>query len=213
MDEIRTEDEQVEALKKWWKENGTSVIIAIAVALTAVGGYKYWEREKLKSAWKASNEYDYVSQQLSDEDLQEGDIKRAEALIKDHAGTVYSDFVKLQLAKASVEKGDYDAALAKLNDALSTAQSPQLKPIINLRIAQIQIEKKEFDSALKTLSSIKDKGQQPSVKELQADAYAAKGDAEKALALYKEALDLLGKEGASYKTLQLKYKNLGGSES
>lgn len=213
MNEIHTEDEQVEALKKWWKENGTSVIVAIAVALSSVAGYKYWQGQKMQRAWKASNEYMHVSDQLQKTELEEGDIKRAEALLKDHEGTVYADFTALQLAKVSVEKGDYDAALVQLNNALAAAQSKQLKPIINYRIAQVQFAKGEHDKAITTLTAIKDKGHEALVLELQADIYSAKGDAEKALSLYKQAMGVLGEDANKSKTLQLKYKNVGGKES
>ncbi len=208
MDEILSEEQQVEAFKKWWKENGTSVIVAIAIALSAVGGYKYWQSQKLQNAWKASDEYKFVSEQLQQDDLKEGDIKRAQALLKDHEGTIYADFTALQLVKISVEKGDYDAALSQLNSAKANAKSAQLKPIIDYRIAQVQFAKGELDNALNTLSSIKDKGQEAVVKELQADIYSAKGEKEKALALYKEAIDIL--DNSPSKTLQLKYKSLGG---
>ena len=33
MEQYRTEEEQVEALKKWWEENGRSTIVAVIVAL------------------------------------------------------------------------------------------------------------------------------------------------------------------------------------
>ena len=210
MDEIRTEDEQVEALKKWWKENGTTVIVAIAIALSVVGGYKYWQGQKMQQAWKASNEYKYVSEQLQGQSVDEGDIKRAEALLADHQETVYADFTSLQLAKIAVEKEDYDAALAHLKTALVQVQSKQLKPIINFRIAQVQFAKGELEAALATLGGIQDKGQQHLVKELQGDIHNAKGDTTNALALYKESIALLGEAATSNKTLQLKYKNLGG---
>ena len=210
MDEIRTEDEQVEALKKWWKQNGTSVIVAVAVALSAVGGYKYWQGQKLQSAWKASDEYKYVTEQMQKAKKEEGDVKRAEALLSEHKGTVYADFTTLQLAKAAVEKEDYDTALNYLNSALAQAQSKQMKPIISFRIAQVQFAKGEHDKALTTLAGISDKGQKAAVKELEGDIYNAKGDAVKALSSYKESIALQGDEADANKTLQLKYKNLGG---
>ena len=33
MEQYRTEEEQVEALKKWWEENGRSTVVAVIVAL------------------------------------------------------------------------------------------------------------------------------------------------------------------------------------
>ncbi len=39
MAEMKTEEEQVEALKRWWQENGKSLILTIAVS---VGGVLSW---------------------------------------------------------------------------------------------------------------------------------------------------------------------------
>lgn len=212
MNEIRTEDEQVEALKKWWKDNGTAIIVGLAIALSAVAGYKYWQKQKLNSAYKASAEYSQVIKQLHDEP-EEGDIKRAEALIQEHNSTVYAGFTAMTLAKVAVDNEDYDTALTHLNSALNLAKSAQLKPVINFRIAQIQYAKGNSDLALQTLGNIKDKGQEAQIKELQADIYNEKGDQAKALTLYKESITILGDEAKRNTSLQLKYKNLGGKES
>ena len=36
MDIYQTEDEQVEALKKWWEENGKSVIFGLCIGVVAI---------------------------------------------------------------------------------------------------------------------------------------------------------------------------------
>jgi len=35
VESYRTEEEQVEALKRWWKENGTGILVAILLAVAA----------------------------------------------------------------------------------------------------------------------------------------------------------------------------------
>jgi predicted negative regulator of RcsB-dependent stress response len=39
---MRTEEEQVEALKGWWTENGKSLLFMVAIALSAVFAWKTW---------------------------------------------------------------------------------------------------------------------------------------------------------------------------
>jgi len=41
VDEFSTEDEQVEAIKKWWKENGTSLIVGVVLGLSVLFGWRY----------------------------------------------------------------------------------------------------------------------------------------------------------------------------
>ena len=44
MAELRTEEEQVEALKSWWKENGKSLIMGVVIAVAAVFGWRGWNQ-------------------------------------------------------------------------------------------------------------------------------------------------------------------------
>ena len=43
MADYETEEEQIEALKDWWRENGNSLLIGVAVALVAVFGFRGWQ--------------------------------------------------------------------------------------------------------------------------------------------------------------------------
>ncbi|MEW8396328.1 MAG: tetratricopeptide repeat protein, partial [Candidatus Thiodiazotropha sp.] len=40
MSEYQTEEEQVEAIKRWWKENGTSVIAGLVIGLGGIFGWQ-----------------------------------------------------------------------------------------------------------------------------------------------------------------------------
>ncbi len=40
MAELRTEEEQIEAIKRWWKENGVSLLIGAAIAAAGVFAWK-----------------------------------------------------------------------------------------------------------------------------------------------------------------------------
>ena len=37
-----TEEQQIAALKKWWSENSTSIIVGVALGLAGVFGGKAW---------------------------------------------------------------------------------------------------------------------------------------------------------------------------
>ena len=44
MEPYNTEEEQVEALRRWWDENGRSTIAAIVIALAAGFGWQAWQK-------------------------------------------------------------------------------------------------------------------------------------------------------------------------
>ena len=50
----RTEEEQVEALKKWWEENGTQLLIGIVVVLGGIFGFRTWEANTAEAAETAT---------------------------------------------------------------------------------------------------------------------------------------------------------------
>ena len=48
MAELLTEEEQVEQLKKWWKENGLSIVGGVVVGLALVFGWRSWQHHQLE---------------------------------------------------------------------------------------------------------------------------------------------------------------------
>ena len=61
MDVYNTEEEQVQAIKKWWKENSLSIIAGIVIGASILGGYSYWNKNKQMQAQQASVIYSYFS--------------------------------------------------------------------------------------------------------------------------------------------------------
>ena len=43
---MRTEEEQVAAIKSWWKENGKSLVLTVAGVLAGVFGWKAWKHKQ-----------------------------------------------------------------------------------------------------------------------------------------------------------------------
>ena len=68
MESYRTEEEQVEALKKWWDENGRSTIAAIIVALGIGFGWQGWQKYQDTESENASQRYQNLLQRLSTAD-------------------------------------------------------------------------------------------------------------------------------------------------
>ena len=54
----RTEEEQVEVLKKWFGENGVSLVVSIVLVLAVVFGYRTWETQTRESGETASVMYE-----------------------------------------------------------------------------------------------------------------------------------------------------------
>ena len=50
MDVYNTEEEQVEAIKKWWNENGKSIITGIIIGVIAIFGWRSYENHTAMQA-------------------------------------------------------------------------------------------------------------------------------------------------------------------
>ena len=65
MDGYRTDEEQVEQLKKWWNENGKSIIGGIAIGLIAIFGWRGWQDHQVTQGEQASNLYEQMVANIS----------------------------------------------------------------------------------------------------------------------------------------------------
>ncbi|MGB1221532.1 MAG: tetratricopeptide repeat protein, partial [Alcanivoracaceae bacterium] len=53
-----SEEEQIERLQSWWRENGTSLVAAIVVAVAAVVGWRHYQELERTEAAAASSVYE-----------------------------------------------------------------------------------------------------------------------------------------------------------
>ena len=54
MNEYVTDDEQVERIKKWWSDNGSSVVAGLVIGIGGLMGWRYWVDYKDNQAAEAS---------------------------------------------------------------------------------------------------------------------------------------------------------------
>ncbi len=60
MDVYKTEEEQVEAIKKWWQENGKSIIAGVVIGITAIFGWRAYDNHTAVQAEAASTLYEQM---------------------------------------------------------------------------------------------------------------------------------------------------------
>ena len=64
MDIYTTEEEQVEAIKKWWKENAKSVIGGVIIGLAVIYGGKTWLAQQNVHVEQVSVTFEAMMQDL-----------------------------------------------------------------------------------------------------------------------------------------------------
>ncbi|MGR5237578.1 YfgM family protein [Vibrio alfacsensis] len=180
-----TEEQQVEAIKDWWKENGKAVIIGAVVGLGGLFGWRYYQDSVVQASEAASQSYTTVMNalQANGTDAQ-ADIQ---AFIDSNKVKEYSVLAALQLAKVQVDANELSAALEQLKWAQSNTKDAALSPLISYRIARIDAEMGNFDAANAELSKVTDAAWTGRIAELRGDIALRQGDKDAAYTAYTEA--------------------------
>lgn len=210
MDVYTTEDQQVEAIKKWWKKNGTSLVAGVLIGLSAVIGWRMWIDQKNTDAEVASAKYDSM---MNAQGQGLGDIvlEQANGIIGQHPETAYAALAAILSAKISLEKGDTQAARNHYNWVITQSKSDNLKPLARLRLARVLLDAGEHQQALDLLGSDAD-SYTSLTEETRGDIYLAMNQADKAKSAYQAALDAPDADSGVKRILQMKIEDLGGSE-
>ncbi|EGU33501.1 YfgM family protein [Vibrio scophthalmi] len=180
-----TEEQQVEAIKDWWKENGKAVIFGAVIGLGGLFGWRYYQDTTLAAQEAASESYTKAMESLAASGAQAE--TQVQTFIEANGKTEYSILAALQLAKVQVEANQLDEAITQLQWAKDATQDQALLAVINFRLARLQAEQGDFDSAIAQLANITDAGWTGRVEELKGDILLRKGDKEGAYAAYTEA--------------------------
>ena len=198
-----TDDERVEDLKKWWKENGVSIIGGIALGLVAIFGWQYWNSHRTAQAEAASRAYDIFVAAAEKSDAEQT-RQRGQVLLTDFPHSAYAALTALRLAKLATDNGDTAAASQRLEWVIGNAQLDELKDIARLRLARVLSAAGRTEEAGKLLASVTTTTLMAERDELQGDLYLAGNDAAKARTAYATALAASG----GNPLLQLKLDNL-----
>lgn len=207
MNEYETEEQQVAALKKWWKENGTSLIVGLFVGISGLFGWRYYSEQANVHALQASDLYMQVMQSAALQTIDDKTIDINNQLINEYADTPYAALSSLALAKAEYEKDNVDEAVAQLELAVKHASDDMTKQIASLRLASIYIEQEKYTESLSILKLPHDAAYDAQYEELKGDLFVAQGDIAQAKMAYDNAINLQGI--AASKWLMLKRQNLG----
>lgn len=216
MAEMRTEEEQVQAIKDWWKKNGSSLLIGIALALAIVFGWQAWQNHQMQQRTEAASQFaDLINaySDESDENRAETVSYVAEQLRKEYSDSAFAIYGMLMLARQQMmDQGDAEAAIESLLWAQGKAgESGPLAHVICNRLARAQFAAEQYDDALNTIEGADKAGSFSAIyTELKGDILLAQGDRDGAREAYLAAREQ-NQQGRSG-ILELKLSDLGVGE-
>lgn len=207
MDVYTTEQEQLEQIKKWWKENGKSIVIGLVLGLGGLFGYRYWDAARIAEGQSASINYEHLltiaSAGASDEATAAG-----EAIIAGYPNSTYAKLSALVLAKLAVDVRDIDAASQRLQWVIDQSKSGKIKAVAQARMARLLLTENKIEEAAAMIAQL-DPAHADRFVELRGDVFLAQGDKDRARAMYSQALELARERGSAGGWIELKLDNLG----
>ena len=186
MSTYQTEEEQVEAIKRWWKENGTSVIAGLVIGLGGVFGWQAWGNYQDRIGGEASIAFTQLISAVQRGDNESAE-KQAQQLRDNFEGSSYALFAGLSEARLKMEAGDSAAAKAKLEWVIKESKVPALTEMAQLNLARILLDEGDLAGA-EQQARVKSGGFAGEFAQLRGDIAQAKGDLETAEAAYTEAM-------------------------
>ena len=214
------EEESIEALRKWWDENGTMLIIVAVTVVLAWGGWTFWQNSRISTIDAASNLYEEILSlaqsglEIPAED-RAGIFQAAEALKTDYSASVYALYGSMFAAQQAVEANDLDKAeqelqwiLSNKRDGLFNKTDEGLILTASLRLGRVILAKGDAQRALDVIDGLNPQSFEADFAELRGDIYVAQDRAVDA----RDAYNTAQQAGSTSSFLQMKIDELANDD-
>lgn len=206
MEVYSNENEQVDALKNFFAQNGKALVVGVVLGVGALLGWRYWSHHQDSGSREVSASYQQVTSAL---DASKPASLDAVAKFASENSNTYGALASLDLAKRYIDNNQLVKAVQQLQSGLKSTKDANLQAVLNLRLARIQLQQKQPDAVLKTLESVKGDGWAAIVADVRGEALLSKGDAKGARDAWTKGID--SDASSSLKEmLQMKVNNLPG---
>ena len=201
------EQEQLDALKAWWKDNGNMLLGVMLVALVVAGGWRGWQYYQQKQANESATLYAGFTQQLESRDAKRIDDAAA-AVMDKYASSGYAPRAALQAALVNEGKA-VATAKTQLQWVIDRAKEPGMKEVARLRLAAILLDEKNYAEAAKLLEAKHAVSFDALYADMRGDVLGAQGKLEEARSAYKLAYEKIGEKSQYRNLIQIKMDALG----
>lgn len=206
MAEYETEEQQVEALKNWWKQNATAVITGVVLSIGALGGWRGWDWYQETQAVDASDAFAAVQELMDSGDMQSFQLQ-AETLRTQYTSTPYAVLTTLHEAKVQAGNGDLTAAAESLHWVIDHGDQEPVQNIARLRLARVLIADHKPGAAHAVMDHKFPEAYDSLAYEIRGDILVAEGKIEQAKQAYDRAMESVLARGVEF--LQIKRNDLG----
>ena len=212
------DEENVEALKKWWQENGKQLLVSVFVVLGGIGGWDLYQNSEQESRNAASDIYEEILAltlktdygPLSDSE-RENIISYGQQLREEYPTSSYASFGTLFAAAAEVENRNLSQAEILLNwilenstGGLFSSTEDGLLLTTKLRLGRVLLAQGDAARALDFVNTVDPKEFETGFAELRGDIYVALDQLEEA----QDAYSIAQQAGSNSDALRMKLQEL-----
>lgn len=205
------EQEQLEALKGWWKDNRNQVLGTLLIVVVAMGGWRGWQYYQHKQAADAATLYQQFIGQLGSNDAKR--INDAAAAVTDkYSSTAYAARAALLAAQVNEQVKDLARAKTQLHWVIDHAGEDTLKDVARLRLAAVLLDEKNYADALALLEAKHPESFDGLYADLRGDVLGAQGKIDEARSSYKLAYEKIDAQSMYRNLIQMKLDALGAAK-
>lgn len=226
----QSEEEQVEAFKRWWRANGTSVIIGLALAVALSLGWQWWQGQREATAQRAGQLFSEMSLTLGNAESAYASAQKnapadgavtpadfqvpralADRLLTEFPDSFYAELASLTLARIDLDSQQPDAARARLEHLTAHAKNEAVKPLARLRLAHLLWGTGNNEAALQQLEGTWPESFRSDAEALRGDILLSMQRIDDARTAYDAALAQATLLGLETGLLRIKRDDLGGT--
>jgi predicted negative regulator of RcsB-dependent stress response len=198
-----------ERTRKWFKDNGGSLVTGIALGFACIAGYYWWKGNEQKQLSEAGIQYQsYI------ESAEKNGVDKSKVVLdlmqSKYADSPYVPLAVLRQAELMQNAGKNADAIKLLEAQLPKITDTSLKELYQLRIARLQLIDGKAEQALKQLSPIVQSYYPASIEEIRGDAQMALGKKELAKQAYVKAITALDQASPARPIIEIKLIDAGG---
>ncbi|MBX2879527.1 MAG: tetratricopeptide repeat protein [Granulosicoccus sp.] len=184
--EYDTEEQQVEALKEWWAENGKAVVAGVVLGGALIGGWTFWKGHQEKQVVAASDTFSLTMEAIDTSDSERA-LELASQLQEELPKHLYAAYANFAAARVAVENNDLQEAADRLQWVVDNARQKDVQVIAKVRLARVLGATGDVDAALASLPNGFPESFAGLVEEARGDLLFLSGDVDGARTAYEAA--------------------------
>ncbi len=190
VDENLTEQQQIELLKKLWKEYGFAIVLGALIALSISFGWRFYNNYKDQCAEQAAVVYEQMMGNMLNGHVSAA-MGQAKDVMQKFKSTPYASLAAFVLAQQAVENNKLADAITQFQWVIDHGSSRTFRYLARVRLARIYVEQNKPNDAIKLLAFSRDAAFIGLAAKVRGDAYLQLKQIDQARLAYQEAVDHL----------------------